>query len=133
MFKLLIRTISNTGAITSHIEEFDNYPDAEIAASSILREGILTFREVVAGTFVTRLYTGIAVAPNAHELIGMPILKTNMSNRTKNALHNGGIVSVDILTRWTRSQLLNLDGVGSGAVDEASLWLERNGLALFRG
>lgn len=59
-----------------------------------------------------------------------PIEILNLSPRTLNALINGGIGSIEQLTKCSKASLTNLRGFGSKALDEAEQVLNERGLAL---
>jgi DNA-directed RNA polymerase subunit alpha len=59
-----------------------------------------------------------------------PIEILNLSPRTLNALINGGIGSIEQLTKCSRPSLTNLRGFGSKALDEVELILAERNLAL---
>jgi DNA-directed RNA polymerase subunit alpha len=59
-----------------------------------------------------------------------PIEILNLSPRTLNALINGGIGSIEQLTKCTHPTLTNLRGFGSKALDEVEQILAERGLAL---
>jgi DNA-directed RNA polymerase subunit alpha len=59
-----------------------------------------------------------------------PIEILNLSPRTLNALINGGIGSIEQLTKCSRPSLTNLRGFGSKALDEVEKVLSERGLAL---
>ena len=59
-----------------------------------------------------------------------PIEILNLSPRTLNALINGGIGSIEQLTKCSKASLTNLRGFGSKALDEVDQVLKDRGLAL---
>ena len=59
-----------------------------------------------------------------------PIEILNFSPRTLNALINGGIGSIEQLTKCSHATLTNLRGFGSKAFDEVEVVLSERGLAL---
>jgi len=59
-----------------------------------------------------------------------PIEILNLSPRTLNALINGGIGSIEQLTKCSKASLTNLRGFGSKALDEVEQVLNERGLAL---
>lgn len=59
-----------------------------------------------------------------------PIEILNLSPRTLNALINGGVGSIEQLTKCSRPSLTNLRGFGSKALDEVDQVLSERGLAL---
>lgn len=59
-----------------------------------------------------------------------PIEILNLSPRTLNALINGGIGSIEQLTKCSKASLTNLRGFGSKALDEVDQVLNERGLAL---
>lgn len=60
-----------------------------------------------------------------------PIEILNLSPRTLNALINGGIGSIEQLTKCSKASLTNLRGFGSKALDEVEQVLNDRGLSLF--
>lgn len=58
-----------------------------------------------------------------------PIEILNLSPRTLNALINGGIGSIEQLTKCSKASLTNLRGFGSKALDEVADVLKERGLA----
>jgi len=59
-----------------------------------------------------------------------PIEILNLSPRTLNALINGGIGSIEQLTKCSKASLTNLRGFGSKALDEVEHVLQERGLTL---
>lgn len=59
-----------------------------------------------------------------------PIEILSLSPRTLNALINGGIGSIEQLTKCTESKLSNLRGFGKKALNEVAAALEKRGLSL---